>query len=126
MRVQRTAAQIVSCFQFVRAQVHWHICTHLHCDSLFQYRDERFSRVIFILHGIVSLVASWLLEHGGACVEWTQLVSHQRNGSGKLIVAGEVRQHRRSEIKGTSSTILVRTHSRGEHRIMEQQVAMFL
>ena len=25
----------------VRAQVRWHICTHLHCDSLFQYRDKK-------------------------------------------------------------------------------------
>ena len=37
----RTASQIVSCFQFVRAQVRWHICTHLHCYSLFQYRDKK-------------------------------------------------------------------------------------
>ena len=41
MRVRRTAAQIVSCFQSVRAQVHWHICTHLHCYSLVQYRDKK-------------------------------------------------------------------------------------
>ena len=41
MGVRRTAAQIVSCFQLVRAQVHWHICTHLHCYSLFQYRDQK-------------------------------------------------------------------------------------
>ena len=51
MRVRRTAAQFVSCFQSVRAQVRWHICTHLHCYSLFQYRDKkRVYRVIFILH----------------------------------------------------------------------------
>ena len=36
-----TAAQIVSCFRLVCAQVRWHICTHLHCYSLFQYRDKR-------------------------------------------------------------------------------------
>ena len=41
MRVRRTAAQIVSCFQLVRAQVHWHICTHLHSYSLFQNRDKK-------------------------------------------------------------------------------------
>ena len=29
------------------------------------------------LHGSVSLVASWLIEHGGACVEWSLLVSLQ-------------------------------------------------
>ena len=77
MRVRRIAAQIVSCFQLFRAQVRWHICTHLHCNSLYRYQDKRVSRVIFISHGIVSLVASWLIEHGGACVEWTQLVSLQ-------------------------------------------------
>ena len=41
MRVRRTAAQIVPCFQLVRAQIHWHICTHLHCYSLLQYRDKK-------------------------------------------------------------------------------------
>ena len=41
MRVRRTAAQIVSCFQSVGAQFHWHICTHLHCYSLFQYREKK-------------------------------------------------------------------------------------
>ena len=41
MRVRQTASQIVSCFQLVRAQVRWHICTHLHCCSLFQYRDQK-------------------------------------------------------------------------------------
>ena len=41
MRVRRTAAQFVFCFQLVRAQVHWHICMHLHCYSVFQYRDEK-------------------------------------------------------------------------------------
>ena len=35
---------------------------------------KKVSRVIFSSHGCVSLVASWLIEHGGACVEWTQLV----------------------------------------------------
>ena len=40
MRVRRTAAHIVSRFQLVRAQVHWHICTHLHYYSLFQCRDS--------------------------------------------------------------------------------------
>ena len=50
MRVRRTAAQIISCFQLVRAHVHWHICTHLHCYSLFGIEIKRVSRVIFILH----------------------------------------------------------------------------
>ena len=40
MRVRQTAAQIVSSFQLVRAQVRWHICTHLHCYRIFQYRDK--------------------------------------------------------------------------------------
>ena len=38
---ERVAAQVVSCFQLVRAQVRWHICTHLHCYSLFQCRDKK-------------------------------------------------------------------------------------
>ena len=42
------------------------------------------------------------------------------------IVAGEVRQHRRNVTRGTSSTLLVRLRSSGEHRIMKQQVAMLL
>ena len=41
MRVRRTAAQIISCFQLVRAQVRCHICTHLHCYCVFQYRDKK-------------------------------------------------------------------------------------
>ena len=50
MRVRRTAAQIVSCFQSVCAQFRCHICTHLHCCSLFPYRYEKVSRAIYILH----------------------------------------------------------------------------
>ena len=54
---------------------------HLHAYSLVQpffiIEIKRVSRVIFNLHGSVSVVASWLIEHGGACVEWTQLVSLQ-------------------------------------------------
>ena len=41
MRVRRTVAQIVSCLPSVRAQVQWHICTHLHCYSFFQYREKK-------------------------------------------------------------------------------------
>ena len=41
MRVWRTSAQFVSWFQLVRAQVHWHIWTHLHCCSLLRYREIR-------------------------------------------------------------------------------------
>ena len=50
----------------------------------------------------------------------------QRNGSRELIVAGGVRQDRRNVIRGTRSSILVRSHSRGWLRIMEQQIAMLL
>ena len=39
--VGRTAAHIVSCFQLVRAQVHWHICTHLHCYSFFSIEMKK-------------------------------------------------------------------------------------
>ena len=44
----------------------------------------------------------------------------------KLIVAGGVRQHRRNVIRGTSGTILVRLHMRGELRIMEQQLGVLI
>ena len=111
MRVRRTAAQIVSCFQLVRAQVRCHICTHLHCYSLFQYRDQK--KGFPESYSFHRVAQAWLLEHSGACVEGTQLVTLQRNGSGKLIVAGEVRQHRRNAIRGTSNTILVRLRLRG-------------
>ena len=51
MRVRRIAAQFVSCFVSVRAQVRWHICTHLHCHSFFfSIEITRVSRVIFISH----------------------------------------------------------------------------
>ena len=30
-----------SWFQLVRAKVHWHLCTHLHCYSFFWYQDKK-------------------------------------------------------------------------------------
>ena len=57
---------------------------HMHASSLLQPVSvstlKMVSRVIFISHGRVSLVASWLIEHGGACVDWTQLVNLHWNG----------------------------------------------
>ena len=63
---------------------------HLHADAGVQSMEDDFgrgnvaflsiemkrvSRVIFILHGSVRLVAFWLIEHSAVCVEWTQLVN---------------------------------------------------
>ena len=81
--------------------------------AFFSIEIKRVSRVRFISHASVSVVASWLIEHGGACVEWTQLVNLQRSGSRELIVAGGVRQHRRNMNRGTSGTSLVRSRLRG-------------
>ena len=76
MRVRRTAAQIVSCSQFVR-KIFISSARIFIVTSFSTVQLKRVSRVMFILHGSVGLVVSWLFEHGGACVEWTQLVNLQ-------------------------------------------------
>ena len=109
MRVRRAAAQIVICFQLVCARVRWHICTHLHCYSLFSSEIKKCPES----YSFLMVASAWLLEHGGACIEWTRLVNLQRSGSREFIVVRGVRQHRRNVIRGTSDTFLVRLRLRG-------------
>ena len=54
------------------------------------------------------------------------MVNLQQSGSRAFIVAGGVRQHRRNVIRGSSGVVLVRLRLRGQVRIMEQQVVVFV
>ena len=78
---------------------------HLHASSLLQpcYRFE--IEECPESHSYLMVAQAWLFEHGGACVERTQLVNLQRSGSRELTH----RDQRSSAAKEkTCGTFLVR------------------